>query len=164
MRHSTHVLWAIFHFQVNGDGHFAIWDKVRSSQVKARSFNPRPGGGLSQLRHGGGSKWPPHVTQKLIGLGRHAIRRSIALNNVFQKYIGYFFLRSIFRSPEVRRGQLLLRTVVFFGILAIISETIIDRAKPKKANDSSEEALSPISHQNWAKSHSFGCISQKFQK
>ena len=113
---------------------------------------------------GGGSKWPPHVTQKLIGLGRHAIRRSIALNNVFQKYIGYFFLRSIFRSPEVRRGQLLLRTVVFFGILAIISETIIDRAKPKKANDSSEEALSPISYQNWAKSHSFGCISQKFQK
>ena len=35
---ATHVLWVIFHFKVIGDDHFAIWEKIRSGQVKVRSF------------------------------------------------------------------------------------------------------------------------------
>ena len=36
------------------------WKSLFLSQMQAIYINPRPGGGLSHLRHGGGGpKWPP---------------------------------------------------------------------------------------------------------
>ena len=71
-------------------------------------LNPRPGGGLSHLRHGGGGggKMTPPLTRKLGKLKGCAIRRSTALSEPVRSHFGHFSLRSILRSAEVIKGQI----------------------------------------------------------
>ena len=57
------------------------------------SIIPRPGGGLSHLRHGGGAKMTPRLTRKLGKLEGRAIRRSTALSEPIQSHFGHFSLR-----------------------------------------------------------------------
>ena len=57
-------------------------------------FNLRPGGDLSQLRHGEGDlkRRGGRLTQKLRGIGRRGKKRSIALNEyVIRKYLSFLF-------------------------------------------------------------------------
>ena len=72
-------------------------------------INPRPGGGLSHLRHSGGGGQndpPPTLTRKLGKLEGQAIRRSTALSEPFEVISVIFSLRWILRSAEVIKGQI----------------------------------------------------------
>ena len=105
--------------------------------------NPRPGGGLSHLRHGGGGgpKWPPPLTRKLRKLEGRAIRRSTALSEPVRSHFGHFFAQV---NIEVSRGHQrsnFRKMMVLSGMPAIISGTIIATPNPKKAKDSSWNAL-----------------------
>ena len=66
---------------------------------------PRPGGGLSHLRHGGGGGPkcpPPPLTRKLGKLEGRAIRRSTALSEPVRRHFGHFFAQV---NIEVSRGH-----------------------------------------------------------
>ena len=68
------------------------------------SINPRPDGGLSHLRHGGGGAkmTPPPLTRKLGKLEGRAIRRSTALSEPVRSHFGHFFAQV---NIEVSRGH-----------------------------------------------------------
>ena len=105
-------------------------------------INPRPGGGLSHLRHGGGGKMTPPVTRKLGKLEGRAIRRSTALSEPVRSHFGHFF-----RSGEYW-GQQRSSKVKFSKNDGFISNACHylwnynSYAKSKKAKDSSWNALS----------------------
>ena len=68
--------------------------QIRDIWVNGDIFrvNPRPGGGLSHLRPGGGgSFWPRDLTQKLRRIERRGKKRSIALNEYNRKCFTHFF-------------------------------------------------------------------------
>ena len=73
------------------------------------TINPRPGGGLSHLRHGGGGQnGPPIQLEKQRGLEDRATRRLKALREPVRSHFDHFSLRSILkrpRSPEVIEGH-----------------------------------------------------------
>ena len=100
--------------------------------------NPRPGGGLSHLRHGGGGQNdPPPLTRKLGKLEGRAMRRSTALSEPVRSHFGHFFAQV---NIEVSRGHQrsnFRKIMVFSGMPAIISGTITATPNPKKAKDSS---------------------------
>ena len=106
--------------------------------AKYANFNPRPGGGLSHLRHGGGGgKMTPPLTRKLGKLEGRAIRRSTALSEPVRSHFGHFFAQV---NIEVSRGHQrsnFRKMMVLSGMPAIISGTIIATPNPKKAKDSS---------------------------
>ena len=107
-----------------------------------RALNPRPGGGLSHLRHGGGAKMTPPLTRKLGKLEGRAIRRSRALSEPVRSHFGHFFAQV---NIEVSRGHQrsnFRKMMVLSGMPAIISGTIIATPNPKKAKDSSWNVLS----------------------
>ena len=101
-------------------------------------INPRPGGGLSHLRHGGGGGGqndPPPLTRKLGKLEGRAIRRSTALSEPVRSHFGHFFAQV---NIEVSRGHQrsnFRKMMVLPGMPAIISGTIIAMPNPKKAKD-----------------------------
>ena len=67
------------------------------------SLNPRPGGGLSHLRHGGrGGQNDPPLTRKLGKLEGRAIRQSTALSEPVRSHFGHFFAQV---NIEVSRGH-----------------------------------------------------------
>ena len=114
----------------------------RTRPSRAR-VNPRPGGGLSHLRHGGGGgKMTPPLTRKLGKLEGRAIRRSTALSYPIRSHFGHFFAQV---NIEVSRGHQrsnFRKMMVLSGMPTIISGTIIATPNPKKAKDSSWNALS----------------------
>ena len=67
-------------------------------------LNPRPGGGLSHLRHGGGGggKMTPPLTRKLGKLEGRTIRRSTGLSEPVRSHFGHFFAQV---NIEVSRGH-----------------------------------------------------------
>ena len=102
-------------------------------------LNPRPGGGLSHLRHGGGGGQndPPPLTRKLGKLEGRATRQSTALSEPVRSHFGHFFAHV---NIEVSRGHQrsnFRKMMVLSGMPAIISGTIIATPNPKKATDSS---------------------------
>ena len=123
--------------------------KTLSAQMSARGFatslttwlsqlkpnvNPRPGGGLSHLRHGGGGggKMTLPLTRKLGKLEGRAIRRSTALSEPVRSHLGHFFAQV---NIEVSRGHQrsnFRKMTVLSGMPAIISGTIIATPNPKK--------------------------------
>ena len=91
---------------------------------------------------GGGPKWPPPLTRKLGKLEGRAIRRSTALSEPVRSHFGHFFAQV---NIEVSRGHQrsnFRKMTVLSGMPAIISGTIIATPNPKKAQDSSWNALS----------------------
>ena len=96
-------------------------------------LNPRPGGGLSHLRHGGGgAKMTPPLTRKLGKLEGRAIQRSTALSEPVRSHFGHFFAQV---NIEVSRGHQrsnFRKMMVLSGMPAIISGTIIATPNPKK--------------------------------
>ena len=113
-------------------------------------FNPRPGGGLSHLRHGGGgSKWSPS-TQKLEKLEDRAIRPSKALSEPVRSHFGHFSLRWILRLAEVIKGQIFEKKIWLSGMPTIISRTIIAAPNIRKQMIA-HETLRRFSHQIWRK-------------
>ena len=91
---------------------------------------------------GGGPKWPPPLTRKLGKLEGRAIRRSTALSEPIRSHFGHFFAQV---NIEVSRGHQrsnFRKMMVLSGMPAIISGTIIATPNPKKAKDSSWNALS----------------------
>ena len=66
-------------------------------------INPRPGGGLNHLRHGGGGgQNDPDLTRKLGKLEGRAIRLSKALSESDRSHFGQFLAQV---NIEVSRGQ-----------------------------------------------------------
>ena len=118
----------------------SVWLPVscRTNTPYPTHLNPRPGGGLSHLRHGGGgAKMTPPLTQKLGKLEGRAIRRSTALTEPVRSHFGHFFAQV---NIEVSRGHQrsnFRKMMVLSGMPAIISGTIIATPNPKKAQDSS---------------------------
>ena len=102
-------------------------------------LNPRPGGGLSHLRHGGGggAKMTPPLTRKLGKIEGRTIRRSTGLSDPVRSHFGHFFAQV---NIEVSRGHQrsnFRKMMVLSGMPAIISGTIIATPNLKKAKDSS---------------------------
>ena len=96
-------------------------------------FNPRPGGGLSHLRHGGGGgQNDPRLTRKLGKLEDRAIRWPKALSEPIRSLFGHFFAQV---NIEVSRGHQrsnFRKMMVVSGLPAIISGTIIATPNLKK--------------------------------
>ena len=91
---------------------------------------------------GGGAKMTTPLTRKLGKLEGRAIRRSTALSEPVRSHFGHFFAQV---NIEVSRGHHrsnFRKMVVLSGMPAIISGTIIATPNPKKAKDSSWNALS----------------------
>ena len=114
----------------------------RLQQTESGSFhvNPRPGGGLSHLRHGGGGGQndpPPPLTLKLGKLEGRAIRRSTALSEPVRSHFGHFFAQVNIEVSRGHRRSNFRKMMVLSGMPAIISGTIIATRNPKKAKDSS---------------------------
>ena len=88
-------------------------------------FNPRPGGGLSHLRHGGGGKMttPPNSKTKRDRKARK--KRSIALNEYNRKYFSHFFAKVNIDVIRGHQRSILAECQIFFRKCAIISEPII---------------------------------------
>ena len=96
-----------------------------------KHVNPRPVGGLSHLRHGGGQNDPP-LTGKLGKLEVRVIRRSTALSEPVRSHFNHFFAQV---NIEVSRGHQrsnFRKMMVLSGMPAIISEAIIATPNPKK--------------------------------
>ena len=113
--------------------------RVSAEYPSGARVNPRPGGGLSHLRHGGGGQNdpPPPLTRKLGKLEGRAIRRSTALSEPVRSHFGHFFAQV---NIEVSRGHQrsnFRKMMVLSGMPAIISGTIIATPNPKKTQDSS---------------------------
>ena len=90
----------------NMKSYWPIWIKFTTHALNCM-LNPRPGGGLSHLRHGGGGKMtPPPLTRKLGKLEGRSIRRSTALSEPVRSHFSIFSLRWILRSAEVIKGQI----------------------------------------------------------
>ena len=107
-----------------------------------KSLSPRPGGGLSHLRQGGGGQNdPPPLTRKLGKLEGRAIRRSTALSEPVPSHFGHFSLRWILRSAEVIKGQI-FENDGFIRNAGHYLGNYNSYAKSKKAKDSSWNALS----------------------
>ena len=91
---------------------------------------------------GGGGQNDPPLTRKLGKLENRAIRWSTALSEPVRSHFGHFFAQV---NIEVSRGHQrsnFRKMIVLSGMPAIISRTIIATPNPKKAKDSSWNALS----------------------
>ena len=111
-------------------------------QNRCSTFNPRPGGGLSHLRHGGGGgKMTPPLTRKLEKLEGRAIRRSTAFSEPVRSHFSHFFFQV---NIEVSRGHQrsnFRKIMVLSGMPATISGTIIATPNPKKKQKIALETL-----------------------
>ena len=107
-----------------------------------RDLCPRPVGGLSHLRHGGGGgKMTPRLTRKLGKLEGRVIRRSKALSGPVRSHFGHFSLRWILRSAEVIKCQIFEKWCFFRNDSHYLGN-YNSYAKSKKAKDNFWNALS----------------------
>ena len=113
-------------------------------------LNPRPGGGLSHLRHGGGQN-DPRLTRKLGKLEDRAIRRCKDLSEPIRSHFVHFFRSGEYcgqqRSSKVKFGK----NYGLSGMSAIISGTIIATTNLEKAEDNPWHAPVTLFHQIWRK-------------
>ena len=111
--------------------------------------NPRPGGGLSHLRHGRGVKitTPPNSKTKRDRKGRE--KRSIALDEYFRKYYGHFFVQV---NIEVTRGHQMSNLagchIIFFSGMCYYLRMYYRYRAAEKAPDSPFKFLSLACNQN----------------
>ena len=106
--------------------------------------NPRPGGGLSHLRHGGGGgkMTPPPLTRKLGKLKGRAIRRSPALSEPVRSHFGNFFRSGEYWGQQRSSKVKLSKNDGFIRNAGHYLGNYNSYAKSKKAKDSSWNALS----------------------
>ena len=106
-------------------------------QGEGLTINPRTGGGLSQLRTGGGGAGnrPPQRSRKRSDIETNGKRHLIWRDEIYKKYWDHFWIKpklspSGSKNPKFRENQTLLRKI------PIISGTMIGTENRKKALDS----------------------------
>ena len=105
-------------------------------------FNPRPVGGLSHLRHGGGgAKWSPPLTRKLGKLEGRAIRRSTA-QWARSNHFGHLFRSGEYWGQQRSSKVKFSKNDSFIRNAGHYLGNYNSYAKSKKAKDSSWNALS----------------------